>query len=87
MLQRQHDSPGIVPVKQRRATRGPRAPCRKAIVAKDILPFLVLQVAVHADNKDAKWATDVVAAYKSQEFKDYLAKNNKGLWWIPAELK
>ena len=29
----------------------------------------------------------VVAAYKSQEFKDYLAKNNKGLWWIPAELK
>lgn len=59
----------------------------KALLQEDILPFLVLQVAVHADNKDAKWATDVVSAYKSQEFKDYLAKNNKGLWWIPAELK
>ncbi|GAB2494713.1 MetQ/NlpA family ABC transporter substrate-binding protein [Luteococcus sediminum] len=59
----------------------------KALLQEDILPHLVLQVVVHEDNKDAKWAKDIVSAYNSQEFKDYLAKNNNGLWWIPEELR
>ena len=58
-----------------------------ALLQEDILPHLVLHVAVHEDNKDAQWAKDIVAAYTSQEFKDYMAANNKGLWWIPEELK
>lgn len=42
---------------------------------------------MHQDNKDSQWAKDIVAAYKSQDMKDYLAKNNNGLWWIPEELR
>ena len=34
-------------------------------------------------NKDAQWAKDIVAAYHSQEFKDYMDKNNNGLWFVP----
>lgn len=59
----------------------------KALLQEDILPHLVLQVAVHKDNKDAQWAKDIVAAYDSPEMKAYLAKNNHGLWWIPARLR
>lgn len=58
-----------------------------ALLQEDILPHLVLQVAVHADNKDAAWAKDIVAAYSSDEFKQYMAENNKGLWWIPEQLR
>ena len=58
-----------------------------ALLQEDILPHLVLQVAVHEDNKDAQWAQDIVAAYKSDEFKQYMEENNDGLWWIPNELK
>lgn len=58
-----------------------------ALLQEDILPHLVLGVAVHEDNKDAEWAQDIVAAYKSDEFKAYMAENNTGLWWIPEELQ
>lgn len=58
-----------------------------ALLQEDILPDLILQVVVHADNKDAKWAKDVVAAYHSQEFKDYMNTHNKGLWFIPQQLR
>ncbi len=58
-----------------------------ALLQEDILPHLILGVAVHEDNKDAQWAQDIVAAYKSDEFKAYMEENNTGLWWIPEELK
>ena len=58
-----------------------------ALATEDIKPDLVLQVVVKEENKDAQWAKDIIAAYKSQEFKDYMAANNDGLWWIPEELK
>lgn len=58
-----------------------------ALLQEDILPHLVLNVAVHADNRDAKWAQDIVGAYQSDEFKAYLEENNDGLWWIPEELR
>ena len=29
---------------------------------------------------------DIVAAYHSDEFKEYLDKNNNGLWFVPEEL-
>lgn len=58
-----------------------------ALLQEDILDHLVLQVVVKAQNKDAKWAKDIVAAYHSNEFKAYLKKNNKGLWYVPKELQ
>lgn len=46
-----------------------------------------LQVVVNADNKDAKWAQDIVAAYQSEEFLSWIRENNpslyKNLWSIP----
>ena len=58
-----------------------------ALGNEDILDHLVLQVTVKAENKDADWAKAIVDAYHSEEFKSYLAENNDGLWWIPAELQ
>ena len=45
------------------------------------------QVVVREDNKDSQWAKDIVAAYHSKEFKDYLEKTNyeNGLFWIPDD--
>ena len=57
-----------------------------ALLQEDILPHLLLQVVVKAENKDAQWAKDIVAAYHSDAFKEYLDKNNNGLWYVPNEL-
>lgn len=57
-----------------------------ALATEDILEHLILQVVVKEENKDAPWAQAIVAAYHSDEFKSYIAENNDGLWWIPAEL-
>jgi D-methionine transport system substrate-binding protein len=54
-----------------------------ALLTEDILPHLILQVTVKAANKDAPWVTAIKDAYHSQAFKDYMAANNHGLWWIP----
>lgn len=57
-----------------------------ALLQEDILAHLLLQVVVKAENKDAQWAKDIVAAYHSDAFKEYLDKNNNGLWYVPNEL-
>ena len=63
-----------------------------ALANEDILPHLILQVVVKAENADAPWAKAIVDAYHSREFKEYLDKENapdgawRGLWWIPEEL-
>ena len=54
---------------------------------EDIQDYLVLQVVVKKENKDAAWAQAIVDAYHSDEFKEYMKKNNDGLWWIPEELQ
>jgi len=54
-----------------------------ALLQEDILEHLILQVVVKEKNKDAQWAKDIVAAYHSKEFKEYLDKNNHGLWYVP----
>jgi D-methionine transport system substrate-binding protein len=58
-----------------------------ALAQEDILDHLVLQVTVKEENKDAKWAQDIVAAYQSEEFKQYMAENNDGMWWLPEVLR
>ena len=65
----------------------------RALAQEDILPHLILQVVVKAENAHTDWAQAIVDAYHSEEFKAYLEKENaadgawKGLWWIPDELK
>ena len=58
-----------------------------ALAKETVLPHLVLQVVVREDNKDSQWAKDIVAAYHSKEFEDYLEKTNyeNGLFWIPDD--
>lgn len=58
-----------------------------AILQEDILDHLILQVVVKEENKDTKWAKDIVAAYHSDEFKEYMKENNTGLWFVPQELQ
>ena len=47
-----------------------------ALANEDISDYLVLQVVVKEENKDADWAQAIVDAYHSDE-----------LWWIPEELQ
>lgn len=56
---------------------------KSALANEDVLPQWLLQLVVNEKNKDAQWAKDLVAAYHSQEFKDYMEKNNNGLWFVP----
>ena len=58
-----------------------------ALAKESVLPHLILQVVVKEKNKDSAWAKDLVAAYHSKEFKDYLEKTNfeNGLFWIPED--
>ena len=58
-----------------------------ALANEDIQDYLVLQVVVKEENKDADWAQAIVDAYHSDEFKQYMKENNDGLWWIPEELQ
>lgn len=58
-----------------------------ALATEDIQEHLVLQVVVKEGNKSAPWAQAIVDAYHSDEFKEYLKKNNDGLWWVPEELQ
>jgi len=58
-----------------------------AILQEDILDHLILQVVVKEENKDTKWAKDIAAAYHSDELKEYMKKNNSGLWFVPQELQ
>ena len=60
----------------------------KSLLAEDVNKDLELVVVVDEKNKDTKWAQDIVAAYKSQEFKDYMKEHNKNnYWFVPDELK
>lgn len=60
-----------------------------ALAKETVLPHLVLQLVVKAENKDTQWAKDLVAAYHSKAFKEYLEKTNfeNGLFWIPDDYK
>ena len=53
------------------------------LAQEDVAEHLLLQLVVHEKNKDAIWAQDIKKAYQSAEFKEYLDKNNNGLWFVP----
>lgn len=52
-----------------------------------ILPHLLLQLVTQEKDKDSVWAQDIVKAYQSAEFKDYMDKNNDGMWFVPEYKK
>jgi D-methionine transport system substrate-binding protein len=58
---------------------------KTALATEDILPHLLLQLVVHEKNKDSVWAQDIKKAYQSKEFRDYMEKNNTGLWYVPTD--
>mgnify|MGYP000933590225 FL=1 len=58
-----------------------------ALLQESILEHLILQVVVKSENADSKWAKAIADAYHSDEFKKYMEENNKGLWFVPEELK
>lgn len=58
---------------------------KTSLLTEDVLPHLLLQLVVQEKNKDTQWAKDLVAAYHSRELKEYLDKNNNGLWYIPKD--
>lgn len=53
------------------------------LLQEDIAPYLWLQVVINEKEKDSQWVKDVVEAYQSDEFKEYMEKNNNGLWQLP----
>jgi D-methionine transport system substrate-binding protein len=60
----------------------------KSLLAEDVSKELELTAVVDEKNKESKWAQDVISAYKSQEFKAYMAEHNKNnYWFIPEGLK
>lgn len=60
----------------------------RSLLSEDIIKDLEIAVVVDKKNEDTQWAKDIVAAYKSDEFKRYLSENNKDNYWsIPDELK
>lgn len=58
---------------------------KTALATEDIVPDMLLQVVVEDKNKDTQWAKDLVAAYNSDEFKQYMKENNNGLWYVPSD--
>lgn len=53
------------------------------LLQEDIAPYLWLQVVINEKEKDSQWVKDVVEVYQSDEFKEYMEKNNNGLWQLP----
>jgi D-methionine transport system substrate-binding protein len=60
----------------------------KSLLSEDVSKELQLVTVVDEKNKDTKWAKDIAEAYKSKEFKDYMAEHNKNnYWFIPEEIR
>lgn len=58
-----------------------------ALIQEDVVKQYELVAVVNKKNAETAWAKAVVEAYTSDEFKKYLAENNKdGYWFIPEEL-
>lgn len=53
---------------------------------KDIDPAMMIALCVNEKNKDAPWVKDIIAAYKSPEFKDFMKTQSK-FWILPDYLR
>jgi len=53
-----------------------------------LLPHLELVAVTTEEHADAEWAKDVIAAYQSDEMKEYMEENNQeDYWFIPESLR
>ncbi len=60
----------------------------ESLLSEDILQEYELVATVKEANQDSDWAQAVVAAYRSEAFKELLAEENQtGYWFIPEELQ
>lgn len=59
-----------------------------ALLPEDVVKKYELVAVVNKEDQNAEWAQAVVEAYKSEEFKSFLAENNKNeYWFIPEEIR
>ena len=52
---------------------------------QSISPDMQLRLAIREEDKDAQWVKDIEAAYKSDEFKDYMKEHQADYSWIIPE--
>ncbi|WP_250234672.1 MetQ/NlpA family ABC transporter substrate-binding protein [Bifidobacterium longum] len=58
------------------------------LAQETLQPEYLLQATVKERNKEKTWVKDVVEAYSSQAFLDFLDENNaKNYWFVPEELR
>ena len=58
------------------------------LLSEDILEHLELVAVTTAEHEDSEWAQDVIAAYESDEMKEYMAEHNQeDYWFIPESLR
>ena len=58
------------------------------LAQETLKPEYLLQATVKKGNKGKTWAKDVVKAYKSKDFLNFLDKNNANdYWFVPGELR
>ncbi|WP_392559623.1 MetQ/NlpA family ABC transporter substrate-binding protein [Orbus mooreae] len=58
------------------------------LLQEDLLEHLILVATVKATNKYTPWAKAIVAAYHSDEFKQYLQQHNQNhYWFVPESLQ
>src|SRR5699024_4559741 len=60
----------------------------ESLINEDILKELELVAVVDEKNADTDWAKAIQAAYKSDEFKEYMEEHNEDdYWFIPEEIR
>ena len=58
------------------------------LAQETLQPEYLLQATVKERNKEKTWVKDVVEAYSSQAFLDFLDENNaNNYWFVPEELR
>lgn len=63
-------------------------PAEDSLLSEDILKNYELVVTVDEKNAETDWAKAIIAAYQSEEFANYLEKENQNnYWFIPEDLK
>lgn len=61
---------------------------KDSLLSEDVLKEYELVATVDKKNQSTDWAKAVINAYRSSEFKEYLAKNNEeNYWFIPKEIQ
>lgn len=53
---------------------------------KDIDPAMLIELCINEKNKNAQWVKDIIAAYKSPEFKKFMSTQSK-FWILPDYLQ